>query len=125
MRSHLDQEQKLLSFFLIQTALLLLFLTAVSSFTFSVLEFGIDWIDNAQVLSQAITILVLVSLCLKCNSSKRGKKTNFFVLLHACRSLLLDCIILNSHVIVSHPQFYYFIGFLSWLWMASNCAHVS
>lgn len=46
-------------------------------------------------------------------------------MLHACRSLLLDCIILNSHVIVSHPQFYYFIGFLSWLWMASNYAHVS
>ncbi|KAI9249020.1 multi drug resistance-associated protein MRP [Sporodiniella umbellata] len=42
------------------TTLLLLFLTTVSSFTLSIVQVGIDWIDNAQILAQAVAIVMIV-----------------------------------------------------------------
>lgn len=39
----------------------MLLFTAVSAFTLSVLDVGIEWINDAQILSQGLTILVLVN----------------------------------------------------------------
>ncbi|KAI8366373.1 multi drug resistance-associated protein MRP [Choanephora cucurbitarum] len=47
-------------YFAKMAALFLLLLTSVTNFGFSVLDLGIEWIDNAQVLFQGLFVLVLV-----------------------------------------------------------------
>ncbi|KAI7889943.1 multi drug resistance-associated protein MRP [Mucor mucedo] len=47
-------------YFAKMTTLLLLLFTAISAFTLSILDVGIEWINDAQILSQALTILVLI-----------------------------------------------------------------
>jgi preprotein translocase subunit SecE len=42
--------------------MLLLVFVSASSFALYVLDAGMDWIDNAQILSQGISVLVMVSI---------------------------------------------------------------
>jgi hypothetical protein len=48
-------------YFIKMTTLLLLFLTTVSSFAYSVFQVGIEWIDNVQILSEAVSVVMMVS----------------------------------------------------------------
>jgi hypothetical protein len=36
-------------------------LTTVSSFAYSVFQVGIEWIDNVQILSEAVSVVMMVS----------------------------------------------------------------
>ncbi|KAG2236972.1 hypothetical protein INT48_002041 [Thamnidium elegans] len=47
-------------YFAKMSTLLLLLLTSISIFVFSILDAGAEWIGNAQILSQGITILVTI-----------------------------------------------------------------
>ncbi|CAO3692121.1 unnamed protein product [Rhizopus stolonifer] len=47
-------------YFVKMTTLLLLFLTTVSNLCLSIVQVGTDWIDNAQILSEALSVVMMV-----------------------------------------------------------------
>lgn len=99
----------------LQSTLLLILLTTTSTFIASILDKGIQWIDNVQIIAQGITVVMTVSL--------DHKKKHTWNNLPGCRSLLPSYTMSNTLVTASHLQCYCSIGYLSILSMASNYAH--